>query len=323
MLRPVFSRGPSTGPTSPATEPRASRLALLLGVALLGLGCTGTVGDGGKPSGNGNGNGSGNGSGSGSGGEVPPPPPNAVPSDKLPADDTSVPGVAPLRRLTRLEYQNTVRDLLGIAEVSAARLASFAADQDSEGTGFLRGGSVTAAPDARVLLLTAEELAAATVPRLPMLLPCSPLPAGTPEQDACADKFLPGFGKRAYRRPLTDAEVQDLKALYRAQRAADLGASFPQAISNVIAAVLQSPYFLYHWELGAAPQKDGNLVRYNQHEMASRLSYLLWASMPDDKLFEVADAGNLTTGDQVAVRPDGCWPIPGPRTPSPTSTCSG
>jgi hypothetical protein len=70
----------------------------------------------------------------------------------------------------------------------------------------------------------------------------------------------------------------------------------------VIGAMLQSPYFLYRWELGPAPAlRDGNLVRFNQHEMASRLSYLFWASMPDDKLFAAADGGKLGTADQIAA----------------------
>jgi hypothetical protein len=313
MPRPLIVLGPSTGPTPPAKGPRrGSRLATsalglgILGVSLLGLGCTGSVGDAKGPGpGGGPGDPGGNGgppmTPGGNGGPPGPADPGAPPGT-LPSDDTTVPGTAPLRRLTRLEYVNTVRDLLGIGEVPAARLASFAADQESAASGFLRGGSVTAAPDARVLMLAAEELTALALPKVPMLLPCTPVPTANAEQDSCADKFLAGFGRRAYRRPLTDAELADLRALYRAQRAPDIGGNFQQAVASTIAAMLQSPYFLYRWELGtAAPTKDGNLVRFNQHEMASRLSYLFWASMPDDKLFEAADAGKLSTADQIAV----------------------
>jgi hypothetical protein len=295
----------------------------LLGMAIAGLGCTGAIdggagrsnppGGGGSNTNPGNGNvgpgngnvGPGNNGGNGSNGSgnpgtpIPiPPPPNLT----LPSDDATVPGVDPLRRLTLLEYQNTVRDLLGVTDIPAARLAAFSSDQDSGLSGFVRGGSITAAPDARNVMQAAEDLAQLALGRMQSLLPCNPVPAGAAEQDACADKFIAGFGKRAYRRPLQQAEIDDLRGLYKAQRAADIGADFNKAIANVIAAMLQSPYFLYRFERGpAAPVKDGNLVRFSQYEVASRLSYLLWASMPDDRLFEAADKGELKTPDQIAT----------------------
>ncbi len=271
----------------------------LLGVALGGLGCSGSIGEAGNlgpagPSEPGSRTPGGPGPSTGPGPGVNP--------GALPSDSDTVPGPAPLRRLTRLEYENTVRDLLGLTTVPKGKIGTFSADQESAASGFLRGGSVTAAPDARALLLAAEELSAAALQQVPALLPCAPVPAAAPEQDACADKFIAGFGRRAYRRPLTDAELEDARGLYRAQRAPDAGATFPQAIANVVTAMLQSPYFLYRWELGpAAPLKEGQLIRFNQHEVASRLSYLFWSSMPDDKLFAAADGGKLSTPDQVAA----------------------
>ena len=225
--------------------------------------------------------------------------------------------MAPLRKLTRVEYKNTIRDLLGVGEIPAARLAAISADQDSAGSGYFRGGSVTAAPDARALLQAAEDVATSALSRMGSLLPCNPIPTAAAAQDACADQFLPSFGKRAYRRPLTDAEINDLKALYRAQRTPDVGADFPKAIANVIAAMLQSPYFLYHWELGpAAPIKEGNLIKYNQYEVASKLSYLFWSSMPDDKLFDAADKNLLgQQGPDRRAGPPSAGGPEGPRRP--------
>jgi len=82
----------------------------------------------------------------------------------------------------------------------------------------------------------------------------------------------------------------------------DIAADFTQAVANVMTAVLQSPCFLYRWELGPNdPIKDGDLIRFNQHEMASRQSYLFWASMPDDELFAAADDGKLGTSDGIAA----------------------
>jgi len=81
-----------------------------------------------------------------------------------------------------------------------------------------------------------------------------------------------------------------------------VGATFDQAVVTMIGTILQAPAFLYHWELGPnAPIKDGQAIRYNPYEMASKLSYLFWATMPDDKLFEVAGQGGLSSPDQIAA----------------------
>ena len=285
----------------------------LIGVALCGLGCSGAIpGDSKSPNAPGGGpvpsnpsNPGNGGSNPGNGGSTDPGMGGStmkpVPPAGLPSDADTVPGTAPLRRLTKLEYVNTVHDLLGFDAIPPARLAAFSADQESGGSGFVRGGSVTAAPDARVFLQTSEDLATAIVPKLQGMLPCNPMPTAAPEQDACADKFLAGFARRAYRRPLQDQELSALKDLYRAQRAPAIGANFAQAVASTIGALLQSPYFLYRWEMGPdKPERDGQLVRFSQHEIASRLSYLFWASMPDDKLFTAADNGKLGTADEVA-----------------------
>jgi hypothetical protein len=283
---------------------RSLRLWSVAYVGLMALGCTGSVMDqtGGAPTPSGTQPGGGNqpgGSNGGGGGATNPGSPT-VPGAALPSDADTVPGTAPLRRLSRLEYVNTIRDLLGIP-VPPERLADFSADQDPNKAGFVNGGVVDAAQDARVFMQAAETLAQAALQKMPSLLPCNPIPTAAADQDACADKFLAGFGRRAYRRPLLPAEIADLSALYRAQKAADIGANFQQAIANVIGGVLQSPYFLYRHELGPnAPIKEGALVRYNPHEIASNLSYMLWASMPDDQLFQAADAGQLANGDQIA-----------------------
>jgi hypothetical protein len=64
---------------------------------------------------------------------------------------------------------------------------------------------------------------------------------------------------------------------------------------------VQTPYFLYHWELGSSPaERDGQLVKLNPYEVAARLSYSLWATMPDDALFAAADANQLSSPDQIA-----------------------
>jgi hypothetical protein len=120
------------------------------------------------------------------------------------------------------------------------------------------------------------------------------------DQDACATDFINKFGLKAFRRPVNPDEAQDLMDLYNAQRDAAIGADFQEAIRTVLAGILQSPYFLYHWELGQTPTKDGSLVKFNSYEMASRLSYFLWNSMPDTELFRAAGADELQDANNVS-----------------------
>ncbi len=226
--------------------------------------------------------------------------PAAQPGAGALSDGNSVPGPAPMRRLTRLEYENTLRDLLGVtgAVTSALQVGT---DAESGQAGFVKGGAITGGDDARNLMTAATQITDAIKGRLGSLLPCNPLPTAAGEQEACAKKFISDFGKRAYRRPLSDREAELALGLYTTQRGPDVGASFEDAMVAVIAGFIQAPQFLYHWELGPnAPLKDGNLVKYNSYEMASRLSYLLWATMPDDKLFATADARALQTPEQIA-----------------------
>jgi hypothetical protein len=269
-----------------------------LACALAGLGCTGTIdpGAGGDTTRPGGGGSTG---GSGGGGTMTPPDPSKGSLN----DKDTVPGSNPLRRLTLLEYRNTVRDLLGV-EGSRVSVAGLAADSESAMSGFVRGSGLTTGADARALMNSAEGAAKLIEGNLGKVLPCNPVPSAAPEQDSCVDKFIEGFGLRAFRRPVSPAEASALKALYTAQRT-DAGATFEQAVVTMVATILQSPSFLYHWELGPnKPARDGNVIRYNPYEMASRLSYLLWKTMPDDKLFEAARQGGLTAPEQIAAEAD-------------------
>jgi hypothetical protein len=158
---------------------------------------------------------------------------------------------------------------------------------------------VTEAVQVRSLLQAAEQLSLAVANRLPALLPCAPSPAARAEQDSCASAFIARFARRAFRRPLAPVEADRLLALYRAERDGEAAEGFEEAIGDLITAILQAPEFLYHREQGlTAPVRDGALVRLNDHELASRLSYLFWGSMPDDELFAAADAGMLSRPEQ-------------------------
>src|SRR4051812_23198971 len=204
-------------------------------------------------------------------------------------------GLAPLRRLSVREYTRTVRDLFGLGAVPPT---DFGIDQDAGG--YAVGSPVSTSLDVERLMDAADQVATAAAARLPALLPCNPAPADGAGQDSCARQFIVQFGRRAFRRPLTSDEIEDLGAVYRSHRAPEVGGGFSDAIQGVVAAMLVAPQFLYHLERGTSPTiRDGGALRFGAHEMASRLSYALWGSMPDDQLFREADAGRLATAEQI------------------------
>lgn len=208
--------------------------------------------------------------------------------------DQTIPGRAEARLLTRLQYDNTVRDLLG---VSATPARSFPAENILLGFGNNADAHRASLLLAEGHLAGAEEVAAeAVASRLDSLLPCE---AGD-RSEACATRFISEFGRRAYRRPLTAEESDPLVGLFRE---ANPVWGFDKAIELLIQAFLQSPQLLYRPESLAtvsmadepAPAGIGmeRPVALDSYQIASRLSYFLWNTMPDDELFSLADAEQL------------------------------
>ena len=157
------------------------------------------------------------------------------------------------------------------------------------------------------LMTSAEELAKTAMANPARLLPCTPSGNG----EACADEFIKTFGKRAFRRPLNAEDVAGLTAAYRAG-AAEGG--FASGIELVISTILQSPSFVYRVELG---QKTGSIdgaVKLTPYEVASRLSYFLWGTMPDQLLFEAADAGKLASAADIGAQVERMMKDPRART---------
>src|SRR5208282_5513781 len=106
----------------------------------------------------------------------------------------------------------------------------------------------------------------------------------TSAEDGCVTQFITGFGLRAYRRPVAAAEQTDLMTLYTTVRG--MGLTYSESIAAVAEAMIQSPNFLYHWEIGPTPPVVGadGLVPLTQWQIASRLALALWESKPDDTL---------------------------------------
>ena len=118
---------------------------------------------------------------------------------------------------------------------------------------------------------------------------CHPTKAS--EEAACAKTILSTLARRAYRRPVNDADVRDLLAFYKEGRAQ--GGGFDAGIENGIRALLASPQFLFRIERDPASLAPDTVYRIGDIELASRLSFFLWSSIPDDELLDLASRGKL------------------------------
>lgn len=208
--------------------------------------------------------------------------------------DAIEPGDAPIRRMTRVEYNNTVRDLLGDASAPAAHFVA-----EEEALGFNNQATSLGVTQllAEQMMAAAEKVAAGAVVDLKKLIPdCDEVVEGDAK---CAQVFIERFGKRAYRRPLAPDEVARLSDLFTWGRGQY---DYPSAIALVLQAMLQSPHFLYRVEMGMPDPVEGDVVPLGSYEIASRLSYLLWSSMPDEALLAAADANELATPEQIEAQ---------------------
>ncbi len=196
-----------------------------------------------------------------------------------------------VRRLTHAQYDNTVRDLLGDYSRPAERFPP-----EDYVDGFKNQLTAQGMPPLLVETYSAaaERLAlnAFRIGDVNGLIPCKPASFSDVK---CRDAFVSRFGMRAFRRPLTDAEAKRYATAFSQQ--ARLSRRFNDGARVVVEAMLQSPNFLFHVEAGP----DG---RYADYDVASRLSYLLWNTMPDAALFEAAAEGELSTvaGRERAAR---------------------
>jgi mono/diheme cytochrome c family protein len=116
-------------------------------------------------------------------------------------------------------------------------------------------------------------------------------PAASTEEGACAERIFTNLTRRAYRRPVTGADVQAPLAFYRQAR--QNGETFDAGIRSGLARVLSSPSFLYRVESDPAGSRPGAAHPVSEVDLASRLSFFLWSSIPDDRLLSLASSGRL------------------------------
>ncbi|MEZ4232964.1 MAG: DUF1592 domain-containing protein [Polyangiaceae bacterium] len=195
------------------------------------------------------------------------------------------------RLLTRLQYDNTIRDLIGLD----LRLAEGAFPLENTAKGFSNNARAHQASPLGVekYLEAAESISAElSSDQLGALVPCDVASA----DEACAARFVTDFGKRAFRRPLTEDEAAGLLKVFK-DTAPKYGAE--EGLRLVFQTFLQSPQFLYRPESISVATSETGAVQLGSYEMAARLSYFLWNSIPDDSLFTAADNDELRTAEQI------------------------
>jgi Protein of unknown function (DUF1592)/Protein of unknown function (DUF1588)/Protein of unknown function (DUF1587)/Protein of unknown function (DUF1595)/Protein of unknown function (DUF1585)/Planctomycete cytochrome C len=204
----------------------------------------------------------------------------------------SDPGPTLIQRLTRRQYNNTIQDLLGVDTHPAD---AFPADGGGGG-GFDNNSSTLFVPP----ILMEKYLAAAA----DVLLKADPAryiaarPGPDLSEQAAARRSIVAFGRRAFRRPVESDEVDRLMRLF--DRAQARGDGFEAGVRLALRAVLVSPGFLYLLERDRSEVQGP--VRVSDHELACRLSYFLWSSMPDGELSDLAEAGRLHDPEVLALQ---------------------
>jgi len=121
-------------------------------------------------------------------------------------------------------------------------------------------------------------------------------PTSSRDEAACASKIVENLARRAFRRPVTADDVNPLMAFYKAGYAAG---GFDGGVRDALSAILASPHFLYRAEAGEAA---GGIRTLSDLELASRLSFFLWSSLPDDELLKVAAEKRLSSPDVLAAQ---------------------
>jgi hypothetical protein len=200
-----------------------------------------------------------------------------------------------VRRLSQAELDNTLRDLLGDDTAPAARLLN-----EDEFRPFDNDYTIQQASEALITSLEAlaeqvAERAVGDAARRAALVPCTPSGAG---DEQCFREFLDAFLPRALRRAVTTEEINAYIPLlaFASEDNAVVDNDFYTAIQLAVSATLQDPEFLYRVEQGTPGDTPG-LLELDGYEIASRMSYLLWASMPDDALLAAAAAGTLESSE--------------------------
>ena len=209
------------------------------------------------------------------------------------------PGRVTLRRLNREEYRNTIRDLLAV-DFSAE---DFPSDETAYGFDTIADVLTIQPLLMERYLAAADEIVAKLLAggkKTPQTESYRGFFTKLPDPGAetkVARELLSAFVPRAYRRPVPATEIERLVKLVDGALAEK--APFTEAMGVAVQAVLCSPHFLFRWELDPDALKPGAVRNLNDYEVAARLAYFLWSSMPDAQLTDLAAKGELLKGDTL------------------------
>jgi Protein of unknown function (DUF1592)/Protein of unknown function (DUF1588)/Protein of unknown function (DUF1587)/Protein of unknown function (DUF1595)/Cellulose binding domain/Protein of unknown function (DUF1585) len=218
-----------------------------------------------------------------------------------PSNPTAPPVVAPadcaqvqsaprrLWRLTAVQYDNTIRDLFGI---EGSFGGGFPADEVIHGFSNNADSLVVTPLMADKLQSAAQDISSKA--ELSRLVPC----ASAGADDNCLRELASKFGERIFRRPLQPTEVERYLSL------AKTAGGFEPGARLMLLAFLQSPNFIYRFELGKQAEAGGKRFVLGDYEIASELSFLLWQTTPDDTLLAAARGGQLHEATQVRAQVD-------------------
>jgi hypothetical protein len=231
-----------------------------------------------------------------------PPPVEVVeltPVPKVPAPVCGSKDLAPtvLRRLTKYEFNRTASDLLG-APIAPGRTLP----DEATHFGFSNNADGHTIDPALFERYEAASLELATAVVRPPASATRRLPtcdvAGK-GVEACARTILTGFAKKAWRRPVSGAELD--KQVGLVTMATTDGETWEAALTLGVQAVLLSPNFLFRVEVDPLPRTE-EPTRLSGYELATRLSYFLWGSMPDEVLLAAAEIGSLETDEGIQAQ---------------------
>ncbi len=283
----------------PGSRPGALRMALL--ALPMAVGCTGSIG----PFQGGDGKGTPPSEGSTPPGVYtpPPPPPHTEPAKPLPDDAPTSGFIASVAgpssrflRLSHAQWENTVRDLLKLP--AEPGLSKQFLNEGVRSHFDNQGGELEVTNQLWFDYNKAANGLATKVARDSKMLATLLAPGAAADVEGRARAFIKSFGERAYRRPLADAEVESYMTLYRkGPMAIGSGDAFIDGLELVISTMLQSPHFLYRIET-STEVKNGR-VALTDYEIASRLSYGIVRSMPDEQLFAAAGGKQLRSREAV------------------------
>ena len=220
---------------------------------------------------------------------------------KTTASSTVAGGPVAMRRLTQAQYRQSIEDIFSSAIKLGGRF-----EPDVREGGLMAVGASEVSVTASGLeqydkMARSIGMQVVDEQNRAALIPCKPASATAPD-DACAKQFLSAVGRYVYRRPLNEAEIKTLvDGTHKV--AAQLG-DFYKGLGLGVASLLSAPQFLFVQEVSEPDPAHPGQLRLNAYSKATRLSFLIWNSTPDDQLLAAAEKGELHTAKGVAKQVD-------------------